>query len=313
MDIMVSAGATNVPDGAVETVAGAPGVDAAVGLISTDATTSGDQFWTVRGGDPAELGAVLQDKRAISDLDKLEPGSVLLAEREMEDLGVSDGDSLALAGPDGDEQSFTVIAAQSPAVSLVMLPDDLRGLDGEAVVTDVWASFDEGVDPADGLYDVREALSEDSLMVMSPASQRAEFEQVINAMLATIVGLLAVAVVIAVIGVANTLSLSVIERRRESATLRAIGLSKAQLRRMLAVEGMLIAAVGAVLGIVIGLAFGWAGAVSSLSMMGDVALVVPWAELVIAFVAALLAGLVASVAPARTALKASPVEALAAE
>ena len=84
------------------------------------------------------------------------------------------------------------------------------------------------------------------------------------------VGLLAVAVVIALIGVTNTLSLSVIERTRESATLRAIGLWKEQLRGMLAVEGMLIAGVGAMLGILLGLLFGWAGATTALSIMGEV-------------------------------------------
>ena len=71
------------------------------------------------------------------------------------------------------------------------------------------------------------------------------YQKVIDTILAVIIGLLAVAVVIALIGVANTLSLSVIERRRESATLRAIGLSRSQLRWMLAIEGMLIAGVGA--------------------------------------------------------------------
>ena len=89
--------------------------------------------------------------------------------------------------------------------------------------------------------------------------ERASYQKVIDTILAVIIGLLAVAVVIALIGVANTLSLSVIERRRESATLRAIGLSRSQLRWMLAIEGMLIAGVGALLGVVLGVLYGWAG------------------------------------------------------
>ena len=116
-------------------------------------------------------------------------------------------------------------------------------------------------DPADVMQDVRDALPDGALEVSSAAQQRVSNERLVDSLLGIVVGLLAVAVVIALIGVANTLSLSVLERRRESATLRAIGLSRRQLRWMLAVEGMLIAGVGALLGAGLGLLYGWAGSV----------------------------------------------------
>ena len=150
-------------------------------------------------------------------------------------------------------------------------------------------------------------------LVKGPAAQAAQFRQVVDVILGIVVGLLAVAVVIALIGVTNTLSLSVIERTRESATLRAIGLSKEQLRGMLAVEGVLIAGVGAILGIVLGLVFGWAGAATALSVMGDVRYAVPWADMGIVLAVALVAGLLASVLPARAAARTSPVAALGVE
>ncbi|WP_405431184.1 FtsX-like permease family protein [Micromonospora sp. NBC_00617] len=103
------------------------------------------------------------------------------------------------------------------------------------------------------------------------------------------------------------------QNTRESATLRAIGLSKEQLRGMLAVEGVLIAGIGPILGIVLGLVFGWAGAVTALSLMGDVRYTVPWTDLAAVLAIALLAGLLASVLPARAAARASPVAALGAE
>ena len=145
----------------------------------------------------------------------------------------------------------------------------------------------------------------------SAGAERASYERVIDTLLAIVVGLLGVAVVIALIGVANTLSLSVLERRRESATLRAIGLSRRQLRLMLAVEGMLIAGVGAVLGAALGLLYGWAGAVITFGQIGDVVLVIPWRDLALLFVVALGAGLLASVLPGRAAARTSPVAALA--
>ena len=143
--------------------------------------------------------------------------------------------------------------------------------------------------------------------------QRAFFQRVIDTLLAIVVGLLGVAVVIAMVGVTNTLSLSVIERRRESATLRAIGLTRGQLRATLAVEGLLVAGVGTVVGAVLGVAYGWAGAQTLLSELSGATLVVPWGDLGLVLVVALGAGLLASVLPARAAVRTPPVEALATE
>lgn len=177
----------------------------------------------------------------------------------------------------------------------------------------LWVGLDDTGDATQVVPAIQDAIvsSDTPVEVAGIAVERAAMQSVIDTILGVIVGLLAVAVVIALIGVANTLSLSVIERRRESATLRAIGLSRAQLRWMLAIEGMLIAGVGAVLGIVLGVLYGWAGAATALSVMGDVSLAVPWRDVALVLVVALVAGLVASVVPGRTAARTSPVAALA--
>src|SRR5690606_40224871 len=78
-------------------------------------------------------------------------------------------------------------------------------------------------------------------------------------------GLLGLAIVIALFGIANTLTLSVVERTRESALLRALGLTRRQLRRMLSVEALVMAVIGAFTGVVLGVAFGWAAT----NAMGD--------------------------------------------
>src|SRR5690606_21922847 len=106
-------------------------------------------------------------------------------------------------------------------------------------------------------------------------------------------------------------ALSVIERRRENATLRAVGMSKRQLRASLAVEGLLIAAAGGLTGAVLGTVYGWIGARTVLGELTPVSLVVPWAALAAVLAVALGAGLLASVLPARGAVRTSPVEALA--
>ena len=130
-------------------------------------------------------------------------------------------------------------------------------------------------------------------------------------MMMLLVGLIAVAVVIALIGVANTLSLSVIERTKESATLRAIGMTRGQVRRSLALEATLISLTSTVSGLIVGTAFGWIGSYMVFSAIGKVPFVVDWAIYAVLALIALLAALLSSVLPARRAVKSSPVVALA--
>ena len=149
--------------------------------------------------------------------------------------------------------------------------------------------------------------------VMSAGSvfQRAQWESAIDAMMMVLVGLIAVAVVIALIGVANTLSLSVIERTKESATLRAIGMTRGQVRRSLALEATLISLTSTVSGLIVGTAFGWIGSYMVFSVIGKVPFVVDWTIYAVLALIALLAALLSSVLPARRAVKSSPVVALA--
>ncbi|RIY25606.1 multidrug DMT transporter permease, partial [Bifidobacteriaceae bacterium WP021] len=141
--------------------------------------------------------------------------------------------------------------------------------------------------------------------------QRAQWESAIDIMMMLLVGLIAVAVVIALIGVANTLSLSVIERTKESATLRAIGMTRGQVRRSLALEATLISLTSTVSGLVIGTAFGWIGSYMVFSVIGKVPFVVDWTIYAVLALIALLAALLSSVLPAHRAVKSSPVVALA--
>src|SRR5690606_29355019 len=132
---------------------------------------------------------------------------------------------------------------------------------------------------------------------------RAMFERIITMLLLIVTALLAVAIVIAVIGIGNTLSLSVIERTRENALMRALGLTRAQLRGMLASEALLTAFTAALIGVVLGVGYGFAGAQAVLGPFGEVQFQVPWGALGVILIAALAAGLIASVMPARRAMK----------
>lgn len=122
----------------------------------------------------------------------------------------------------------------------------------------------------------------------------------------SVLGLLGISVAIGLIGMANTLALSVLERAQEHALLRALGLTRGQLRRMLAIEALLLSSVAAVLGVAIGIGFAW-GACETVvrPVLRDATMQVPWIALGVVVVMAALAGLLASVLPARRAVEAS--------
>ena len=139
------------------------------------------------------------------------------------------------------------------------------------------------------------------------------YEQMMDILLAITTGLLAVAVLIALIGVSNTLGLSVVERTRESALLRALGLQARSLRVMLLIEAVQVAVVGIVVGVVAGAGFGWL-AVTALGRSGgfdSVRFAVDLPTTAGMVGVAVLAAALASVLPGRRAAKAAPTEALA--
>ena len=267
-----------------------------------------------RGVDPADAVGLVRNAKAVEGL---VPGTVVVPEMVAKDWKIATGDELSLAAtaPEGAGSPATLEALVTPmgGRALLVTPDTLDGVAPGAPVTTAWVGLTDVTDAGSVVPALQDALAESSIPidVTGAAVERALYQKVVDTVLGIVVGLLAVAVVIALIGVANTLSLSVIERRRESATLRAIGLSRSQLRWMLAIEGMLIAGVGAVLGIVLGVLYGWAGASAALAVMGDVTLAVPWRDVALVLVVALVAGLLASVIPGRSAARTSPVEALA--
>lgn len=127
-----------------------------------------------------------------------------------------------------------------------------------------------------------------------------------------ITALLLLAVIIALLGIVSTLALSVVERTRELGLLRAIGMRRVQLGQMIAAESVIIAVIGAVLGTALGLALGTALAASFTRSQG-LTVTIPAGRLLIYVVAAVLAGLLAAIAPARRAATMNMLQAIAAE
>ena len=134
----------------------------------------------------------------------------------------------------------------------------------------------------------------------------------INIFLYFIYALLGLAVVIAVLGILNTLALSVIERTREVGLLRAVGMARRQLRQMVRLEAVIVAVLGAVLGVGMGVIFGVA-LQHAIADQGIDVLAVPWGRLLVFVALAALAGVVAAVWPARRAARLDVLRAIGTE
>ncbi|HEX6597102.1 MAG TPA: ABC transporter permease, partial [Acidimicrobiales bacterium] len=170
-----------------------------------------------------------------------------------------------------------------------------------------------GLTPEAGRERIEKALADLPTVDVRDRSEvlKAQDEKV-QQFLVPITALLGLSVIIALLGIANTLALSIHERTRELGLLRAIGMARGQLRSMVRSEALIIAALGAVLGLMLAVVFGWV-LVSSMRNLGLTHLVVPMGQLLAWLGIAVVAGLLASALPARKAARLDVLHAVAAD
>ena len=249
----------------------------------------------------------------------LQPGRVGVDPRPFPE-GVPGEVTLSFQTPSGEEAKPITLPTQTVknlSVAMVVEPETIEqsGVQLGQPTLLLLNVDDEEVD--DVVPDVQRVVSEhagDSApSVAAPLQERQSMTRVIDAVVAVMIGLLAVAVVIALVGVANTLTLSVIERRREHGMLRSVGVTGRQLRGMLAAEGVLISVAGAAIGILLGVLTGFAGATILLGSADSFVFALDWRVLLGTLAVAVVAGLIASVMPSRSAARVPVVVALAAE
>jgi putative ABC transport system permease protein len=287
------------------------------GVVRTAEVRGGDLIGP--DGEPVFAQAVdrAEATATMRSTDKIvlpEVGQIVLPEWAWQSWGVRDGEEIALTTEGG---ASATLRAQLTDLDQPMLldPADLRALVPDAGVQDTWllledADADAQVGVVDAITDVV-AEADPSANVTGVVTMRDQLNEILDILLLVVTGLLAVAVVIALIGVGNTLALSVVERRQENGLLRALGLTRGQLRGLLAWEAVLVAGVAAVLGVLVGGAYGVVGAASVLGAAGEFVLDIPWLQVAAIVVVATLAGLLASVLPARRAARTAPVAAIA--
>lgn len=233
------------------------------------------------------------------------PGKVLVPD----DFGP---DSIRIKGL--TEATLPVEKAGESSLVYLTTPDVGNDLGVSATSTSVLVKVDPNASVSDIFriqQDVAEELDVTSDKVGGSAVARGQYSEFIDALLIVAVALLFVAVLIALLGVSNTVSLSVIERRRENSLLRALGLSLSQLRSLLALEATLISSVAALIGLLLG---GGLGIIGTRLITHDYSnrLIVDWSipSTLGILLVSILAGLLSALAPARRAARLSPVEGL---
>ncbi len=251
------------------------------------------------------------------------PGSAMAARAEYaEERGWEVGDTIPVYFASTGEQDLTLVATYSDGLG----PEDNLYLSNETIATNAPPGFDIDFavyiatddDPGTRASVQAELESMTEARPDVVVQDRAEFVEsqtgFIDVFVSVVYGLLALAVIIALIGIANTLSLSVLERTREFGLLRAVGMSKRQLRWAVRSEAAIVAVFGTLLGMVVGIAFAVALATAlTADDPGLLTLKLPYAQLIVITVLAALAGVVAAILPARRAARMDVLTAISTE
>lgn len=286
------------------------GVEGLAELTRVGNSEAGQEIFAT---DPATLTSVLNSSKQVPGT-----GEVLVSSN-------NEGETLQAVGAGGKEAELKMLVTDSNAIQPVIGWDtatELLGTTQESAAKDpnartvLWLKVDDQLDAAalrTLATEMADTLNVEEYAVGGGVMEKQMFNTVIDMLLLIVSGLLAVAVLIALIGVANTLSLSVLERTRENSLLRALGLTRGQLKSMLATEAVLIGGVAALLGVLLGSAYGLLGAQSVMGAFGAMSISIPWLQLAGVIAVSVVAALAASIVPARRAAKLAPVQGLASE
>ncbi|SDM20373.1 FtsX-like permease family protein [Allokutzneria albata] len=289
----------------------------AFALVSQGYVKLGTTTTTVAGMDVASYPPVAQTNADEGALKDLAPGTVAVSRTFAEKFGVKFGQTLPVAGDGsggGQQLQAKVIAiyrGNTALGSAVLHPDDLVKVSPRSKPIAMLVDPAGGVDTEKLQSAVKSALAgTTSLSVTAPGDAKAEMEEMFNTMTLIALGLVGMTVLVAVVGVAVTLSLSVVERTQENGLLRALGLTRGGMRATLAWEAVVFGACAAVLGLLLGVLYGALG----IKSLGEFDIVsIPYGQLAVVGGGLLLLTLIAAVGPARRSAKTSPLQALAAD
>lgn len=309
-----SSGFQGLPPSFAEALAEIPELSAVSPFRAADAQVAGatKQIGAVRG---EAFGQLVDIDLLEGSVESIADGAILLHSDPARDLDVGIGDTIDITWQNGTTTTLTIggIYDDSSIAGNWLVSLETLSSVSNAPPTD----FFIGAKIADGvsIEDARAAVEEVAVDYPSAEVQnQAEFQQAqedqINQLLSIVYGLLIFAIFIAVLGIANTMALSVFERTREFGLLRAVGMSRKALKRSIRWEAIIVSVFGATLGIVVGVPLGisvaWALPDSFITSIR-----VPAGTIVNILIASIAVGVLAAVFPARRAAKLDVLESIA--
>jgi putative ABC transport system permease protein len=283
-------------------------------LTVAEVAGSGTQLF---GVDPAAYGSIADHHVRPGELSGLsQPGTIAVYDQTAKDKGWAIGDTVPVTFAATGPQQLEVVALfhdqNIGGTYLIGLPTYEANTQVQLDYA-VYVKLAPGVSASEGraaIETVTDAYP--NAQVQDKVQFADSIVGQVTSLLMLVIVLLLLAVFIALIGIANTLALSIFERTRELGLLRAVGMTRSQLRSTVRWESVVIAMLGTVLGLIIGLFFGWA-LVRALADQGFGGLSIPIPLLVVVVVFAFLAGVGAAIFPARRASKLNVLQAISTE
>ncbi|CAM3815443.1 ABC transporter permease [Nocardiopsis rhodophaea] len=307
---------TAIDPDAVERVADTSGVRTAA-AVADSTLFIGGHVRQISGVDPDSVDAAMKLDFTSGSLDDLGPGRIAVSSTIAREHGVSAGGKLnARMGRGQDFTQYTVVGvyADNPVAN------DALGARSEVQensfqpgsVQRILVRTDNGSISKTTEDRLRTAVGNNPLLKVQDRGELVrEAAGAMSNLLTLMYGLLAIGVVISSLGIVNTLAMSVAERTREIGVLRAIGMGRAGIRRMILLEAVTVAAFGTLLGLAGGLFGAWAVGPLAGGAIPQYSLALPWGTLLLVCLVSLAIGAVAAAVPARRAAALKPLEAVA--
>ncbi|KPI12790.1 protein of unknown function DUF214 [Actinobacteria bacterium OV450] len=307
---------TAVDPAAEKRVAGIPGVRTAAAVADSTVFTGGG-VRAIAGVDPATAGDVMRLDFTSGSLKDLGPGRIAVSAAVAREQGLRAGSEVkARIGRNQELRPYTVVGVyeDNPTAGDVLGARSEVQRDGylPGSVQRILVRTDAGAESRSTADRLRAATGNSPLVRVKDRQELVhEAAGSLAGLLTLMYGLLAIGTVISLLGIVNTLAMSVSDRTREIGVLRAVGMDRAGIRRMIRLESVTVAAFGTLLGLAGGLSGAWGVGSLTSGAMKEYALALPWGTLLLVCLVSLTVGALAAALPARRAAALSPLEAVA--
>lgn len=303
-----------LPPAVSKAIKNVDGVDSVVSIHGVTAKLNGKN---VSGNSPSGDLTRAATFKMVKGTAKLPPNGLVASDKSAKKYGWTVGENVTFQGRFGQNATVQVVGIYKSSALLdpwqlgssayeKLTPESMRADFVDLVLLKNGAdssAVQQKIEDATGSYLTVKVQTKEEFANSSA--------QQINQMLVVLYGMLGLALVIAVLGIINTLALSVVERKREIGMLRAVGMLRKQVRRTIYLESVLISIFGALLGMVLGVVIGWCLVRTFREWLTGIEPVVPWGTVLFTLVAAGICGVLAALWPAIRAARTKPLEAIA--